>query len=339
MKVFIGSPYKKLVEERAAVFDALRHDYEIERMEDFGSTGLPPIDTCLTRVEDSDAYILIAGYRYGSLEPGADLAYTEAEYEHALSHTIPVLAYIKDKFNDGVAASGEPPELQQRLREFKALVEAEMTVDQKYFQSPDELARKVRADTDRLATTGTRRPTYPRALGRVRTPRAYAIDNVRRNQARLFPLPVVLVNLAAAAQPNYPTAAAGRLARKVIEVFNGLDSKEVQVINFNELEVTDLRGGTHFEQRLAWVKASNAAVICFVRNESDLERLEAFRDIDDLAVWSPAHIDSPADIAVVFFESYTTEQLDESTVAEHATAYAERRVGDHTLRATLDVNA
>jgi hypothetical protein len=83
MKVFVSSPYGGLADEREAVRGALDPPHAIEMMEEFGSSGLPPLETCIEKLVKCRVCVLIVGPRYGTPVPNLDISYTEAEYETA----------------------------------------------------------------------------------------------------------------------------------------------------------------------------------------------------------------------------------------------------------------
>src|ERR1700742_1959712 len=114
--VFVSSTYTDLVVERETLIAALQPHYELRNMENFGSTGRAPLETCLAALDESQAMVLVLGYLYGSLVTGLNVSYTEAEYEHAQGRAFPVFAYIRDGFNEGVEAAGQSEEHKRKLR-------------------------------------------------------------------------------------------------------------------------------------------------------------------------------------------------------------------------------
>src|SRR4051812_18156440 len=98
MKVFLSSTFADLKDHRQAVFEEIQYECDVLRMEDFGSSGLAPLEYCLGLAEEADLFVLLIGYRYGSRDAAAGISYTEAEYEHAKTHGRPVHGYIREDF-------------------------------------------------------------------------------------------------------------------------------------------------------------------------------------------------------------------------------------------------
>jgi hypothetical protein len=96
LRVFISST-GDLKAERDAVESVLAEmDIDGERFETWPSTPNHPIQECLRRVEESDAFILLLGKRYGT--PSPSKSGTRLEYDHAEAITPQraVFAYLLD---------------------------------------------------------------------------------------------------------------------------------------------------------------------------------------------------------------------------------------------------
>jgi hypothetical protein len=147
MRIFLSSTYEDLVEHRATVarsFDISGINYNA--MEHFGSVPQPPIQTCLTAVDGSDAFVGILGVRYGGCPPGAVQSYTEREYRRARNRDIPIFMFLIDERNAAVAPHHivrETAHQQQRLQGLKRFVTRHHTVT--FFKTPDDLAHLVLA--------------------------------------------------------------------------------------------------------------------------------------------------------------------------------------------------
>ena len=95
-QVFLSSTYDDLREERKAVLDALLEaDFIPVGMEMFGAASVPSWDVITKTIDISDFYVLIVGFRYGSLLDG--ISYTEREYDYAVKKGVPILTFIRDR--------------------------------------------------------------------------------------------------------------------------------------------------------------------------------------------------------------------------------------------------
>src|ERR1700679_858556 len=52
-----------------------------------------PVDYCCQRVRECEIYIALIGFRYGSLIPGTEVSFTEAEFAEASAAGIPRLVF------------------------------------------------------------------------------------------------------------------------------------------------------------------------------------------------------------------------------------------------------
>lgn len=100
MKVYLSSTFRDLREHRAAVDRTLRRmGHDIIGMEQYAAEGSRPVDRCKGDVELADCYVLMLGWRYGSVpsDDNADrLSITEIEYRHAIEKERTVLAFLLD---------------------------------------------------------------------------------------------------------------------------------------------------------------------------------------------------------------------------------------------------
>jgi hypothetical protein len=95
LQVFVSSTYLDLKEERqAAVETILDLGHVPAGMELFAAGDESQLETIKQWIEESDAYLLILGHRYGSIEPTSCKSYTHLEYEHALSLKKPLFAVV-----------------------------------------------------------------------------------------------------------------------------------------------------------------------------------------------------------------------------------------------------
>ena len=124
LRVFVSSTFLDLKPIRGQLMDAIRKaGDEALGMEDFGARPELPLSTCMAEVRKSDVTILILGQRYGAVEPTSGLSFTHLEFRQAVTHDIPVLAYVMRP--DGAGLAGEESE---SLSAFRSEVYATCTV-------------------------------------------------------------------------------------------------------------------------------------------------------------------------------------------------------------------
>lgn len=331
MKVFISSPYSGLESERQAVRDRIEPDYVAEGMEDFGSTGLPPLETCLEALAECDACILILAGRYGSLVPQMEISYTEAEYEYSQRHGIRVFAYVVDEFDAAVDSAAQSDDARRKQRELKRFVESEVTVEQDYYSTEADLADKAKRDLDRWRPR-RKRPRFKRSRTPIRHDAAYAAGRMSKSLGTLYPYPVVLIDVANSHLPKYPSAAGGRIPTKVHEIYHTLEKQGASVTIFNDLPVYDLTKGTHRDQRIAMVKATEALVVCFVRREDDVADLAAFESLGrERALWISESLVYDDELSASYVSHFSGKELNECGVALQVTDFLKRKLDEHIL--------
>jgi hypothetical protein len=274
--VFVSSTYRDLVVERETLIATLQPDYELRNMENFGSTGMAPLETCLAALDESQAMVLVLGYAYGSVMTNLNGSYTEAEYEHAQGRAFPVFAYIRDGFDEGVETAEQPDDHKRKLRAFRATVDSDLTVDRAYFSDPDDLAAKALRDLQRWHAIGVERPAFGRPLFEIKDKKAYASEIVRRAESTLLAPRVVLVDLTAVNLHSTPPPEAGRLARKILLIEEELRAEGLDVVVFTNLEApTDAE--TPLAQRLHRLRqAGDVVVVFFAKDADDVALLEQF---------------------------------------------------------------
>ncbi len=95
--VFICSSYEDLVEERKRVIEVAEDlGYHVLYMEEFNAHNARTGRVCLDYVGMSDLLIVLIGCRYGSIVPGRNISFTEAEYVEACRLGKPCLVYYRD---------------------------------------------------------------------------------------------------------------------------------------------------------------------------------------------------------------------------------------------------
>ncbi len=132
LQVFVSSTYLDLKSERQAAVEAILKSGHIPAgMELFAAGNESQFETIRRWIDESDAYMLILGGRYGSIEPKTSLSYVELEYDYADSRKKPVFAVVisdaaldqKLKTDGKIAIEGEHP---QELKAFREKVLSRM---------------------------------------------------------------------------------------------------------------------------------------------------------------------------------------------------------------------
>jgi len=94
MRVFLGSTFEDLKSHRRRVIDGLKAlGMHIEAMELWWAQPEDPVSVCLSRVRESDIYICVVAWRYGSLAED-QRSYTQLEYEAARQASRDCLVFL-----------------------------------------------------------------------------------------------------------------------------------------------------------------------------------------------------------------------------------------------------
>ena len=98
MKLFVSSTFRDLRPERDATIATLqRSNFLAIGMEYFASEPDSPLEVALRHLAESDAMILLIGFRAGSMIPSDTITYTGAEFEQARDRGIPMFVFIKTR--------------------------------------------------------------------------------------------------------------------------------------------------------------------------------------------------------------------------------------------------
>jgi hypothetical protein len=102
LQVFVSSTFKDMQEERQAAVEAiLRAGHIPAGMELFAAENESQLKVIHNWIDDSDAFLLILGGRYGSIEPKSGKSYVELEYKYAIEKGKKVFTVIiKDSYLD-----------------------------------------------------------------------------------------------------------------------------------------------------------------------------------------------------------------------------------------------
>src|SRR5262249_20421730 len=116
-------------------------------VEDFGARGDPPLRECLAVVGERDVFVGIYAHRYGFMPDGLQISITEAEYQHAISKSLPVFAYLIDDKHPWRLEYVDKGKPAKQLGRFKDALRKNHVI--KVFREDWELASCVAADLAR----------------------------------------------------------------------------------------------------------------------------------------------------------------------------------------------
>ncbi len=94
-QIFISSTFSDLKDIRKSLFECLMHrPYIPFGMEMFGATAMKKWENIMHSIDESDCFVLILGFKYGSLT-NKGIGYVESEYLYALEQNKPMLVFIR----------------------------------------------------------------------------------------------------------------------------------------------------------------------------------------------------------------------------------------------------
>jgi nucleoside 2-deoxyribosyltransferase len=98
LQVFLSSTYEDLVDQRLAAMEAILAAGHIPAaMEQFSAGDETALERIKTWIDESDAFVLILGGRYGSVDPESGKSYVQLEYEYAVDKKKPFFAIVVSK--------------------------------------------------------------------------------------------------------------------------------------------------------------------------------------------------------------------------------------------------
>lgn len=148
MKLFLGSTFEDLKFHREKAIEALRRYLcRIEAMELWEAKPDDPLAVCLNRVLESDVYICVLAFRYGSIAPSGK-SFTQMEYEAALSAGKKILVFMMADDHPMPPRLVDVGENREKLEQFKRLVGSNHVISQ--FRDETDLARKILTSVDSL---------------------------------------------------------------------------------------------------------------------------------------------------------------------------------------------
>ena len=320
MRVFVSSTFHDLRDHRRAVRAALDADSDLEfaGMEEFGSTGLPAMETCQQAVDRTDVSVVLLGYRYGSLVPESNLSYTELEYDHSQMLGHPVFVYVRENFDKGVEDSTEDDERKRLLTKFRATVESEVVIERRQFTTPNDLAARVIRDLHRwLDQEAAGRADLQEPQLTIRDVLAYAGKLELRRQTRFLSPRVVLVDLNAINLAQTPPSTSSGLAMKMAKIKFELQIDGIDTFHFTDLRIVEGRLESPLEQRLEQIRQVNPLLVCFARDAEDVQLLEEFRDagVDRIVWYRDDDARPPEDFPLLNRYQYSRDSLRSCQVA------------------------
>lgn len=139
-QVFISSTFEDLKVERQQVAKFLiKGDCIPVGMEFFNASSQPQFTIIKKLLDITDYFVLIIGKRYGSISKSTGISYTEMEYDYAVEHGIPVLAFLYDL---GSSSDNIEDNLDNnKLEEFRKKVKEEKEVN--FWSEPVELLASI----------------------------------------------------------------------------------------------------------------------------------------------------------------------------------------------------
>lgn len=147
VKIFVSSSYKDMIPYRQKVNEAIQRLQQVTiGMELWGSEAEAPLESSIKKVNECSLFILIVGFRYGSVLEHRGKSITQIEYETAISARIPTLVYIIDD-DHPVSIQHIDFEHIVELNDFKALLKKRHVVST--FTTPSDLGAKVLVDIQR----------------------------------------------------------------------------------------------------------------------------------------------------------------------------------------------
>jgi hypothetical protein len=97
LQVFVSSTFEDLKAERQVAVEAILAAGHIPAgMELFAADNESQMTVIKQWIDESDAYVLILGGRYGSIEPKSGKSYTHLEYEYAVQKNKPICACVAE---------------------------------------------------------------------------------------------------------------------------------------------------------------------------------------------------------------------------------------------------
>jgi hypothetical protein len=191
LRIYISSTYKDLIDERAAVKEAiLGLGHFPVGMEEYGAADERPLDKCLADVRSCQAYVGIIAWRHGFCPNNGDKSITHLEYDAAATGGIPRHIFI---LNEEASWPRKfiPDEDQPRIKAFRQMLEDDRLAG--HFSDKNELARLVTQSLSNARISNGNHPEIPPLLPYLcdRSDQELALDNVLKEAQNKAGRPVV----------------------------------------------------------------------------------------------------------------------------------------------------
>ena len=142
LKIMLSSTYIDLIDYRAKTLEALENiQHIIQAMELFDASHEKPLDICLKEAKESNIFICVVAWRYGSIDKRTGKSITQLEYEAAYQRKIPCLVFLLDDNLPWPVKFIDRGEKGEKLLKFREMLGKNHTP--KYFTKPEELAVDV----------------------------------------------------------------------------------------------------------------------------------------------------------------------------------------------------
>ena len=122
LQIFISSTYEDLIDHRLSAMEAVLAAGHIPAaMEQFSPGDETAWDKIRHWIDESDAFILILGGRYGSLEPKSGKSYVELEYDYAVEKGKPFFSLVvnREHHEERVKRTGLSVDEREHPEEYK----------------------------------------------------------------------------------------------------------------------------------------------------------------------------------------------------------------------------
>ncbi len=146
LQIFLSSTYLDLIEQRLIAMEAVLAAGHIPAaMEQFSPGDETAWDKICRWIDESDAYILIVGGRYGSIDPATGKSYTHREYEYALAQNKPFVSLVIDEqyLEERVRQEGfkyDERQYPEQYKQFKELVKRQHCA---FWKNDEEIKTKI----------------------------------------------------------------------------------------------------------------------------------------------------------------------------------------------------